>query len=60
MLILVLFVPTAAVLVITRMGLAPPGETFIQALPIIILGIMVLVVLLSILVSLRIYQHKEM
>ena len=31
LLILVLFVPMAAVLMITRMGLAPPGETFIQA-----------------------------
>ena len=60
LLILVLFVPTAAVLVITRMGLKPPGEAFIQALPIIILGIMVLVVLISISLSLRIYKQKEM
>jgi ABC-2 type transport system permease protein len=61
LLILVLFVPMAAVLLIVRMGLlAPPGETFIRALPIIIPGILVLVVSLSILVSLRIYQHKDM
>jgi ABC-2 type transport system permease protein len=60
LLILVLFVPMAAVLMISRMGLAPPGEAFMQALPIIILVIMVLVVLLSILVSLRIYQNKDM
>ena len=60
LMILVLFLPTAAILALSRAGINPPGEDLMQALPYILPGVVVLTVGLSILLSLRIYRGKEM
>lgn len=60
LMILVLFMPTAAILILSRSGISPPGEAVLQALPYVLPVVLVLSTALSILLSLRIYRRKEM
>lgn len=60
LMLLIIFIPTGAAMLLSRSGLTPPGEDFMRILPYLCVAILIILAYASVQISLAIYRKKEM